>query len=137
MRPAGSRWPASSPACFLASAPRYGAAAVQGAPLPASDVTVCSALCPQVEGAKAGHQLMNTRALRSLKARLNPNKFPECANYSQATDEYWACQVGRQSHGRAWNGLASQWWSKGTGPGLAGPECFDSDSKKMKADSLI
>ncbi|KAE8747714.1 Glucose dehydrogenase acceptor-like, partial [Frankliniella occidentalis] len=45
-----------------------------------------------VEGAKAGYQLMGTRAMRALNATLNPFKFPACAHLPHPSDEYWACQ---------------------------------------------
>ena len=50
-------------------------------------------LCRQVEGAKFAHQLQGTRAMRALNARINPNKFPACENFTFPSDEYWACQV--------------------------------------------
>ncbi|XP_026289309.2 glucose dehydrogenase [FAD, quinone]-like [Frankliniella occidentalis] len=50
-----------------------------------------------VEGAKAGYQLMGTRAMRALNATLNPFKFPACAHLPHPSDEYWACQARQYS----------------------------------------
>ena len=45
----------------------------------------------QIEGAKFGYAMSETRTMRRLSARINKNKVPGCEHLKFLSDDYWAC----------------------------------------------
>ncbi|XP_076249234.1 glucose dehydrogenase [FAD, quinone]-like [Calliopsis andreniformis] len=46
-----------------------------------------------IEGAKFIHKLTNTKPMKSINARPNPNKVPGCEDYEYGSDDYWRCHA--------------------------------------------
>ncbi|XP_078040734.1 uncharacterized protein LOC144471980 [Augochlora pura] len=44
-----------------------------------------------IEGANFMYNLSQTPSLKSLNARANPNRIPECSSYEFPSDDYWKC----------------------------------------------
>ncbi|XP_076378044.1 glucose dehydrogenase [FAD, quinone] [Megalopta genalis] len=46
-----------------------------------------------IEGANFIYNLSQTPSLKSLNARANPNRIPECSSFKFPSDDYWKCQA--------------------------------------------
>ncbi|XP_078044350.1 glucose dehydrogenase [FAD, quinone]-like [Augochlora pura] len=44
-----------------------------------------------IEGANFIYNLSQTPSMKSLNARLNPNRIPECSVFKYPSDDYWKC----------------------------------------------
>ncbi|XP_071448684.1 glucose dehydrogenase [FAD, quinone]-like [Hetaerina americana] len=54
------------------------------------------------DGAKFGVMLCETKVMKAHGCRLNPNKFPPCANLEYPSHEYWKCAA-RQTSATIWH----------------------------------
>nr|XP_033331628.1 glucose dehydrogenase [FAD, quinone]-like [Megalopta genalis] len=46
-----------------------------------------------IEGANFIYNLTQTPTLKSLNARANPNRIPECSSFKFPSDDYWKCHA--------------------------------------------
>ncbi|XP_071448686.1 glucose dehydrogenase [FAD, quinone]-like [Hetaerina americana] len=54
------------------------------------------------DGAKFGVMLCETKVMKAHGCRLNPNKFPACADLEYPSEEYWKCAA-RQTSSTIWH----------------------------------
>nr|XP_033329060.1 glucose dehydrogenase [FAD, quinone]-like [Megalopta genalis] len=47
----------------------------------------------QIEGANFIYNLSQTPSLKSLNAKANPNRIPECSSFEFPSDDYWKCHA--------------------------------------------